>query len=367
MSLSRRPLAWLAGLAMLTAGLTVPAHLARADTVEPGGPDTWALVPASAEGPDGRAVLEYIVDPEQAYTDHVAVRNLGEQALTVSLHAQDAVQGPDGGFDLSGPEDQAAQVGAWVELETTQVTVPPREHVIVPFTLDIPADAEPGDHAGGIVAVSQVEDGAGPAVQYRVGTRVHIRVAGPVDAALDVDALRGHHETRWTPFAAAPLDVDATLVNTGNVRVTPQARINVSGLFGWWSDSAPLAGIDELLPGGEQGVTARLTDVPPIGPLWVTVDVVEVSSRDQDLTEATTVSSRTVVVWAVPWVLAGAIVLLLAAGVIAIVNLRRRAAARRTPTAPPGTRREDPTATTSSSERDADDQEAAARPRPAAP
>lgn len=323
----RSRLTALAVLALLAAtALFPPSALAATD--EGSGAQTWAVAPADANGPDGRAGFDYVVEPDDVYSDSVAVRNLGEQPLTVTLYAQDAVQTPDNAFEVLTPDETGRRIGAWLTLDATEVTVPARDDVIVPFTITVPADAEPGDHAGGIVAVSTPTAGEGATVQHRVGTRIHLRVAGPVDAALDVDTIDGRYETRWAPLATAPLDITATLENTGNVRVSPDARVEVDGLFGWWSTAAPLDGFDEILPDGAQSAVARLGDVPPIGPLWITVDVLEVSSAGQDVTELTAVTSHTVVVWAVPWTLLIVIALLLIAGAIAVVNLRRRRARR---------------------------------------
>lgn len=304
---------------------------AGAEESAPAGPQTWAVTPANAEGPDGRAGLDYVVEPDDVYADHIAVRNLGEQPLTVTLYAHDAVQTVDNEFEVLTPGDRGTGIGAWLQLDVDEVTVPARDHVIVPFTITVPADAEPGDHAGGIVAVNVPASGAGATMQYRVGTRVHLRVGGPVDAALDVDTLAADYETRWTPFASGPLDVASTLVNTGNVRLVPSARVSASGLFGWWNATAELEGIGEILPDGAQSGAALLDEVPAIGPLWVTVEVVEVVSNGQDVTELTEVKSRTIVVWAVPWVLLGTALLLLVALVIAVRNLRLRRRIARAP------------------------------------
>lgn len=328
MSSTRNRLSILAVLSILSAPFLIPAG-AHAASDEPPGPQTWAVAPADAEGPDGRGGFDYIVEPDDVYVDHVAIRNLGETPLTVSLYAQDAVQTPDNDFEVLTPDENANRIGAWLQLDAAEVTVPARGNAVVPFTITVPADAEPGDHAGGIVAVSILTEGEGSTVQYRVGTRMHLRVAGPVDAAIDVDTIDSRYETRWSPFATAPLDVTATLVNTGNVRISPETQLRVSGIFGWWSADATLDGAGEILPEGAQSAASRIEGVPPIGPLWVTVDVVEVDSAGQDVTEITAVTSRTVVVWAVPWVLVIVVVLLLGAIVIAIVNLRRRAVVRR--------------------------------------
>lgn len=324
---ARRGLAPLLAAGMLAASALLPLT-ALANVEEGDGPQAWALTTATADGPDGRGVFEYVVEPDDVYEDFLAVRNFGEQPLTVSVYAQDAVQTSENAFEVLTLEDEARRIGAWTRIEAGEVTVPARESVVIPFSIAVPADAEPGDHAGAILAVSMPAEGEGATVQYRVGTRIYLRVAGPVEAALEVDRLEGHHEGRWSPFASSPLDVEATLENTGNVRVSPEAEIVVSSVFGWWSRTVPLEGFDEILPEGAQSGGARLEEVPPLGPLWVTVEIGAVTSSGQDVTAFTEITSRTVIVWAVPWVLLAAIVLLLLAAVIAVVNLRRRIRAR---------------------------------------
>ena len=60
-----------AGIAIAVAVALTPATVfADAGT----GPQTWAVSPAGADGPDGRASFDYVVEPDDVYADHVAVR-----------------------------------------------------------------------------------------------------------------------------------------------------------------------------------------------------------------------------------------------------------------------------------------------------
>lgn len=331
------------GIALVVAG---PAAALSAP-VDPTAPDssrqTWAVVPASPEGPDGRAQLEYVAQPGTAAVDHVAVRNFGTEPLTVDLYAQDAATSRDGAFDLLAGDETARTIGSWIALDADTVTIEPRSAVVVPFTIDIPADAEPGDHAGGIVAVNAVDAADGSSTQYRVGTRVYTRVAGAVDPALTVERIDGAFEAPLSPFPVGTVPVGATLVNTGNIRLTPEAVVRATSLFGWWSAEVPLSGIPEILPDAASAASGAFQDVPALGPLWVTVEVPSVTSSGQELVESVRTESVTVVVWAVPWIALAAVALLLVAAATAVVNLRRRRRAPLTPapslsSSPPGDR-----------------------------
>jgi hypothetical protein len=129
---------------------------------------------------------------------------------------------------------------------------------------------------------------------------------------------------RPSPVFFAVVSLTATLLLSLLLVVAPAHAVNenVTGRFGWWRRTASLDGLGGILPADAQSAAATLDGVPPIGPLWVTVDIVEVTSDGQDVMALTEVTPRTVVVWAIPWIL---IALLALAAVIAILRRRRRA------------------------------------------
>lgn len=316
-----------AAAAILIASLfAATASYAQDGATDGAGQQTWAVQPADAAGPDGRGQLEYIVEPGDVYEDRIAVRNFGDGPLTVTLGSFDAAQTAGSEFELSDPGEVQTRVGAWFGLPEEPITVDPGSFAVVPFTFDIPADAEPGDHAGGIVAVSTVDpDRPGASVQYRVGTRVYLRVAGPVEPSLTMGGASGDYSGSLLPFAGGEIAVGTPLVNDGNVRLRPSATVTATGLFGLWSRGAVVDGLAELLPDGQLLISGVIDGVPQIGPVWVTVEVSGAESRGQDLTELLDAPERTVVVWAVPWVLLGAVILVLAAAAVPIVlGIRRR-------------------------------------------
>lgn len=299
----------------------------------PEGPTTWALAPATIDGPDGRGRFEYIVEPGYVYEDSVAVRNLGEDELTLQIYAQDALATEDSPFEVLTPLDVATRVGDWIRLPTDTVTVPARSHVVLPVTLVIPDDAEPGDHAGAILASlapgENDEETSGAEIHYRTGTRFYVRVAGPVTPGIGMDNLNGTYHGRWGPFSAGTLDATTTLVNRGNVRLEAEPVVTTSSLFGLWSRSTPLSELEEILPGGAITTATSIESVPPHGPIWVGVDFPTILSRDQDVTSIVTVDSVTQIVWALPWTLLVALALLALAAVVAVRNLRERRRLRR--------------------------------------
>jgi len=281
--------------------LVGPATAAPAPPSE--GTVAWGIGPASADGLDGRPRFEYVVEVGDRYDDAVAITNFGTAPLEVDLYASDALPTEDGGFAVAAGDDPTVGLGAWVLLKQRTVVVPSREVVVIPFSLSVPADAEPGDHAGGILAsVTTIVSADGGSVERenRLGTRMHVRVAGPIEPAVGVELGPADHDQPINPVRAGAMTVAHTVVNDGNIRLDVDRTVEVSSLFGWWSTQVDAGPVSDLLPGSAVSTVTELDGVPPLGPLTVTVRAAPGGSAGQALPDLTEASSR-VTVWAVPW------------------------------------------------------------------
>ncbi|MFY1674571.1 WxL protein peptidoglycan domain-containing protein [Plantactinospora sp. WMMB334] len=298
-------------------------------------PVTWGVTPSGPTGPNGRAMFAYKLDPGAVVTDHVAVTNHSVRPLTLRLYASDAVTTPQGGFDLLPGAERPVDVGSWVRLTAATLTIPATSRMDVPFTLTVPDNATPGDHAGGIVAslAATGTDGQGSqvAVDHRVGARIYLRVTGGLSPALALEDLRVRHHASRNPFAGGEIVATATVRNTGNVRLAGQPTLEAAGLFGLGGRDASGAVLPEILPGDAIRTTVRLPGVAPLFRLTATTAVVPAAVDGQVLRPAPAVASQATTVWAVPWtqlllvaLVGGAACVLLAAR-----RRRRRRAARR--------------------------------------
>ncbi|GAA3212441.1 hypothetical protein ACFP63_09585 [Oerskovia jenensis] len=297
---------------------------------------TWAVEPATAEGPDGRVSSRLTVDPGGRVTDHVTVTNFSDHPATFDVYASDGVVTADGQFDLLPAGTAPVDGGAWITVgegdaagQTQRVEVGAASSVTVPFTVAVPADATPGDHPAGVVAALARPEGDGSAVTFdtRVGARVHLRVAGELVPVLALTDVRATYEPSWNPFAPGAVRVDYTVANEGNVRLGADTQVTSAGLFGWNARDVVAPAQREVLPGQEASGTVVLDGVWPLGkvsgdltttPLVVGDDVVEVA-----LAPAT----GSYAAWTLPWVQLGTVLVLVGA-VLAVLRARRRREAR---------------------------------------
>lgn len=323
-SAARLPLASLlalvavAAIAALVSGTTGPVApvlaVEVAETTASEESVSWAVSPADTSGADGRPWIEAELDPGSIANEHLAVRNLGDSEVTFSLSAADGYFTPTGRFNMLPSDATSVAAGTWIAVQDT-VTVAAGGTAVVPFVVQVPDDATPGDYAAGIAASIYTEgtgDGATVGVESRVGFRVMTRVSGTLQPAVDA-AIDGSYATSWNPFEPGTLVLDYTLENTGNARLSVSGYTTVDGGRLPTADTENARPI-ELLPGDRRAVAIRVPDVWPIGPITVPVTIERTMLTPSGPTERLESIVREVTVWAIPWpqlIILGAITLLL--------------------------------------------------------
>jgi hypothetical protein len=240
------------------------------------GPVTFGLQPASVKAPDLRTTWTYQdLKPGQLVVDHAAVLNVTNQPVTLSVYAADGKNTTAGGYSVVPTSKSSLDVGAWVKLARSQVTVPAHSSVVMPFTLTVPRNAEPGDHAGGIVASLRTfaKDAKGNTVsiENRVGTRLYVRVAGKLVPRIRVDHLEPHYEGGGVSGDAT---VTFTVHNEGNVRLMGRQSVRITDVLGGNIVAKDVPELPELLPQNSFTFSVKALGLKPVGyfTALVTVD-----------------------------------------------------------------------------------------------
>jgi hypothetical protein len=286
------------GVAVLTAGSAVAA---TADN----GQRSFGVQPAGAKKPDPRPNFSYQnVKPGQRLTDHVAFVNISDKPVTLTVYPADGYNTSAGAFDLLKQHARSTDVGRWVAMRRTTATVPARSALITPIVITIPRNAEPGDHAGGIVAslktLAKDSKGDTVTVDQRVGTRMYIRVAGKLTPKIDLARKSATYLPPGNPFGRGDADVTYTIRNTGNVRLIGTQVIRVSDVFGSSKQALKVPEMPELLPGESFTFTTRVHKVLPALLLTahVTIDPRSVAGNVDPALEQANASTR---FWAFYW------------------------------------------------------------------
>ncbi|GAA0590850.1 WxL protein peptidoglycan domain-containing protein [Streptomyces crystallinus] len=255
---------------LLLAALLAAVPLAPGTPARAADNGDWAVYPA-ASGADRRPYFYLSADPGSTLTDKVTVTNKTAAPMSFRLYGADAYNTErDGGFAVRTRREPQHGVGAWARPERTAVTVPAHASVTVPFTVTVPADAEPGDHPGALVALDEkVAAGRGElamGVQQAVGARVYLRVTGPAVAALAVeDVSLAQHRPLLPGTGTSRTTISYTLHNRGNVTLDPKVELKATGLFGRTLLSRALTKVPaELLPGQKVRLTEPWSGSPQL-------------------------------------------------------------------------------------------------------
>jgi hypothetical protein len=313
---------------------------------------TFGVGPSDGRQLDHRNKFDLQVTPGARVTDHVALQNYGTTSQTLSLYATDALNSIDGTVGYLEGAAQAVDIGSWVTLGNSKrpITVPPRGldgkpgTVIVPFTVVVPKNAQPGDHVGAILASLQglATDKQGDKVKLdqRVATRIYVRVAGQLAPALAVTNLKLHYGGSTKLLGSDDVTVTYTLKNTGNVALGAHQLVSVRNLLGMSSTGgqllpgaadlvgtrtaegtakgAKVSDVGQLLPGNSHDVTVVLPHV--FAGIRVTAKVtVYPLALPGNVDPGLHVFTAKTSVWALPLFIIGAFLLL----VMVIVLVRR--------------------------------------------
>ena len=300
--------------------------------------ESWALAPTGLDPsqPSSRPNITASLAPGATQQDSVSLWNYSDVPLTFRVYATDAYNNAAGDFTLLPGDQKPRDSGSWITMATDHVTVAAKTRVDIPFTLHVPPTASPGDHTAGIVASlptpTSDADNHRVILDRRTGSRVYVRVNGPVNPSLVVENLSSDYHGSFNPLDGT-LDVTYTLRNPGNVRLGARQLVAVHDLFGRTVAERKPRSIPELLPGNAITVHEKFSGVPATFRLGadVTITPLVPAGVSEAPPAKETVGTHS---WAIPWTL-----LLVVALAILLWRLYRRYRSSRSTVPPlgPGT------------------------------
>ncbi|MFB7213791.1 WxL protein peptidoglycan domain-containing protein [Streptomyces sp. NPDC056255] len=302
---------------LLLAGVLLLTGVPAAGAADNG---SWSVYPAT--GRAGQRPYFYLsADPGATLHDEVTVTNKTDRPQSFRLYAADAYNtARDGGFAVRTRDEKQRSIGAWARTGRDRVTVKPHGSVTVPVTIAVPESAEPGDHPGALVALDERIDPADAGavavgIQKAVGARIYLRVNGPTMPALSVDDIRVEHTQPLVPGTGKSRAVISyTLHNRGNVTLSPKVALKAEGLFGRTLLARDLKRIpSELLPRQEVRLTEQWAGAPQLE--WGEIRLTA-SARE-------TRESATASYFALPWLVAGILLVIVGGGTGLWIRARR--------------------------------------------
>lgn len=260
------------------------------------------VMPIDRDAPNGGQWFAVEADRGESIEIKAQVANSGDVPQTVQLYL--AELRIEDVTPVVG--DRGAGVGGWGAFDEPELTLDARTVVVATFRVTVPADAEPGDNLGAVVAESGATGLAGGVgVVKRVAQRLYVTVAGDAEASLEIGDV-GTALDR----ALLPRELRASFLvrNTGRIRLEVEVTVNGRRADGPATIVSQSAEPYEVaLPvsvwGGSKDVDVRVTSRTALG----------------EGPSDTASTSTLVVPW---WILLAAF--LLVVGALALRELKRR-------------------------------------------
>ncbi|HLG77912.1 MAG TPA: DUF916 domain-containing protein [Ktedonobacteraceae bacterium] len=207
------------------------------------------LQPATSDpaNPLTRAYFILNGKPGTALQSSVIVTNNGTATGTVNLYAVDAGTGQNSGIIYLPQDAPRNDVGAWLHLSRSQLTLAAGQSEQVAFQVVIPGKVRAGQHVGGIVAENVQQDSTttNSKIQITVHSRrviaVEINLPGPQIEQLSANGIQFGGSANYELLKVE-------LSNTGTMLLKANGTLQVINSKGQMLQNLAIS-LDSFLPG----------------------------------------------------------------------------------------------------------------------
>lgn len=188
-------------------------------------------IPANPQpdNPRTKSIFVYDTPAGKVVNDGVRVINNSQSTRTMKVYAVDSEQSSDGAFACAQAAQTPKDVGSWIKLQKTEVTLDPGKSEVVPFTLTTPPNVDVGEHDG-CIAIEESKPPAqssnnGIVLSFRSALRVAAIVPGDISAKLQFIEVKDN-------MIQNKLVLSPVLKNTGNISVDAGIHVGLVNVFG---------------------------------------------------------------------------------------------------------------------------------------
>ena len=152
----------------------------------------------------------------------ILLLNNTDEQKTLLVYTVDSMVSSGGAFACRQMAEPKEDVGAWISLEKSEVTLDSMTSEIVPFNITVPLKADVGEHNGCIVIQEKEEHKekqVGMTLSFRTGLRVAITIPGEIIKELKIIDLKIERQ-KDGDYLLKP-----SIKNVGNVSIDADIQI----------------------------------------------------------------------------------------------------------------------------------------------
>ncbi|MBP9758343.1 LysM peptidoglycan-binding domain-containing protein [Candidatus Dojkabacteria bacterium] len=182
------------------------------------------------DNPRTDSIFIHTLETGAVQEEGVMVINNTPSSKTILVYAADSTPSTGGAFACKQLAEDRVDVGAWITLEKNELILEPATNEVIPFTINVPKNADIGEHNGCILIQEKketVEGGekTGVNLSFRTGLRVAITIPGEIIRKLEIEDFK--IETLEKSFMFKP-----QVRNTGNVSIDADVKVYTDYFFG---------------------------------------------------------------------------------------------------------------------------------------
>jgi hypothetical protein len=183
------------------------------------------------DNPRTKSIFIYTLKAGQTADDGIRIYNNTSETHTINVYAVDAALASGGAFTCAQKAEKPTDVGAWITLDSNNVTLEPNTNTVIPFHVAAPAKVDVGEHNGCIAiqdasSTAPVDGQSGVVLGFRSALRVAVTVPGKIVKKLSLDSVNIKQQDK------GKLLITPTVTNTGNVSLDTSLTTHISPLIG---------------------------------------------------------------------------------------------------------------------------------------
>lgn len=180
------------------------------------------------DNPRTDSIFIHTLELGSSKDEGVRVINNTPETKSIIVYAADSTPSTGGGFACKQFVEDKVDVGAWINLEKTELTLEPGTNELIPFTINVPEIADVGEHNGCILIQEKKEnvtEQSGVNLSFRTGLRVAITIPGEIIRKLEIQDFKVLSEND-------SINIKPQVKNIGNVSIDSKVKVYTDYFFG---------------------------------------------------------------------------------------------------------------------------------------
>jgi hypothetical protein len=176
-------------------------------------------------------LLELSSRPGEIISGEVKIFNESDSQATVNSSLVNfKSSGEDGVPSFTDSMDNQFGLVSWMKVNSNQITIQPSQWQSVPYSIEIPKNAEPGGHYATLFFSNQLPDSKDSVgIEQKVGILFLLKIDGDIKESGKIKEFRIGGGDRYF-FEYTPLTFEVRFENLGNVHLKPQGTIDISNM-----------------------------------------------------------------------------------------------------------------------------------------